>query len=153
MTRPGGHEGRKDNTMKPYGIAVPGSVISAKTAAGYLRRTAAFLLSPARFSMESCAVLSDIESRIVSAAPGCMQRWICPTVSAWPTQNTEKGPLSRSPARSSARHTRTPNRSAETVCKAALPCGTLPGNSLLIPLSPGGNSQHKRTAARSHPSR
>lgn len=31
------------------------------------RRTAAFLLSPARFSMESCAVLSDIESRIVSA--------------------------------------------------------------------------------------
>lgn len=40
---------------------------NAKTAAGYLRRTAAFLLSPARFSMESCAVLFDIESRIVSA--------------------------------------------------------------------------------------
>lgn len=53
--------------MKPSGIAVPGSVISAKTAAGYLRRTAAFLLSPARFSMESCAVLSDIERRIVFA--------------------------------------------------------------------------------------
>ena len=65
--RPGGNEGRKEHTMKPYTISVPGSVISAKTARGYLRRTAAFLLSPARFSMESCAVLSDIESRIVSA--------------------------------------------------------------------------------------
>lgn len=27
--------------MKPYGIAVPGSIISAKTAAVYLRRAAA----------------------------------------------------------------------------------------------------------------
>ena len=53
--------------MKPYAISVPGSVISRQTAPGYLRRTAAFLLAPARFSMESCAVLSDIESRIVSA--------------------------------------------------------------------------------------
>lgn len=53
--------------MKPYAISVPGSVISRQTASGYLRRTAAFLLAPARFSMESCAVLSDIESRIVSA--------------------------------------------------------------------------------------
>lgn len=53
--------------MKPYGIAVPGSVISAKTAPGYLRRTAAYLMSPAKFSMEACAVLADIESRIVSA--------------------------------------------------------------------------------------
>lgn len=53
--------------MKPYGIAVPGSVISAKTAPGYLRRTAAYLMSPAKFSMEACAVLADIESQIVSA--------------------------------------------------------------------------------------
>ena len=53
--------------MKPCAISVPGSVISRQTAPGYLRRTAAFLLSPSRFSVESCAVLSDLESRIVSA--------------------------------------------------------------------------------------
>ena len=51
--------------MKSISISVPGSVITAKTAAGYLARTAAHLLADG--SMEACCVLSEIEDRIVRA--------------------------------------------------------------------------------------
>lgn len=51
--------------MKTISISVPGSVITAKTAAGYLFRIASMLLSDG--SMEACCVLSEIESRIVNA--------------------------------------------------------------------------------------
>ena len=50
---------------KPVSISVPGSVITAKTAAGYLARIAARLLADG--SMEACCVLAEIEERIVRA--------------------------------------------------------------------------------------
>ncbi len=52
--------------MKPYAIMVPGSVVSKKTAPGYLLRTAKFLFSR-ELTNESCLVLHQIESDIVNA--------------------------------------------------------------------------------------
>ncbi len=51
--------------MKPYSVMVPGSVVTVQTAAGYLSRIAAHLLSD--ISTESALVLAEIEQRIVSA--------------------------------------------------------------------------------------
>lgn len=51
--------------MKPYGIAVPGSVVTAKTARGYLLRLAGRIL--ADLSLEGSVVLSEVEERIVRA--------------------------------------------------------------------------------------
>lgn len=51
--------------MKAISLSVPGSVITAKTAAAYLTRIAAYLL--ADLTMESSVVLADIEDRIVRA--------------------------------------------------------------------------------------
>ncbi len=51
--------------MKIQSVMVPGSVVTAKTAAGYLSRVAAQLLS--NISTESAMVLAEIEQRIVSA--------------------------------------------------------------------------------------
>ncbi len=51
--------------MKPYGITVPGSVITKETAPGYLKRIAKMLLH--EITMESSVVLSEIEERIVKA--------------------------------------------------------------------------------------
>jgi len=50
---------------KVNSLIVPGSLITRKTAAGYLARIAAHLLSD--LSIESSIVLSEIENRIVSA--------------------------------------------------------------------------------------
>lgn len=52
-------------TMKTIAINVPGSVITAQTAAAYLARIAADLLGS--ISVESALVLNEIEERIVNA--------------------------------------------------------------------------------------
>ena len=51
--------------MKTSSISVPGSVITNKTAEGYLLRLAKHLLND--LSMESSIVLTEIEERIVNA--------------------------------------------------------------------------------------
>lgn len=51
--------------MKQIAIKVPGSVVTAKTAADYLKRVAAHLLN--NISIESALVLNEIEERIVNA--------------------------------------------------------------------------------------
>lgn len=51
--------------MKTIAINVPGSVVTAKTAADYIARIADYLLSG--ISTESAKVLDEIEERIVNA--------------------------------------------------------------------------------------
>ena len=51
--------------MKTLSISVPGSVITNKTARGYLLRLARHLLND--LSIESSIVLTEIEERIVNA--------------------------------------------------------------------------------------
>jgi hypothetical protein len=51
--------------MKTLSIQVPGSVITQKTARGYLLRLASHLLND--LSIESSVVLTEIEERIVNA--------------------------------------------------------------------------------------
>lgn len=52
-------------TAKPYAVAVPGSVVTAKTAPDYVKRAARHFLG--NFSAEGAYALAEIESRIVSA--------------------------------------------------------------------------------------
>ena len=51
--------------MKTLSISVPGSVVTSKTARGYLLKLAKHLLND--LSIESSIVLTEIEERIVSA--------------------------------------------------------------------------------------
>ena len=51
--------------MKTLSISVPGSVITQKTARGYLLKLANYLLN--NLTIESSVVLTEIEERIVKA--------------------------------------------------------------------------------------
>lgn len=51
--------------MKPYGIIVPGSVVTAKTAPDYLRRMVAYVYQD--LTVASSLFLADVEQRLVSA--------------------------------------------------------------------------------------
>lgn len=53
--------------MKPYGISVPGSVITKQTAPGYLKRMCAWFMRDRDLTMEASIFLSDIETCIVNA--------------------------------------------------------------------------------------
>lgn len=51
--------------MKTIAINVPGSVVTANTAADYIARIASYLLSD--ITLESAKVIDEIEERIVNA--------------------------------------------------------------------------------------
>ena len=53
--------------MKSYGIRVPGSVVTKKTAPGYLKRMCIRFMRDRDLTMEASRFLSDIETRIVNA--------------------------------------------------------------------------------------
>lgn len=53
------------NATKPYAISVPGSVVTERTAPGYVKRAARFFLRES--SDAAWQALTEIEGRIVAA--------------------------------------------------------------------------------------